>query len=280
VSSQRPDIFTYNDYQAFLKDWLAFKKASQSGFSLRALAKRAGLATGYLPMVLGKKRPLSAAVLEKIMPFLGLSSTEKSYLESLLKFRNAGSNEQHVAALGRMKRFQKFQDLNPEDTEVSEYLTHWYYVAIRELASVPGFKPEPLWIQDQLKFTVPLGEIKQALEFLLKNAYLVIGADGGVQPPNKSLNCSGDVFRVALAKFHREILQLATQAIETVPREQREIQGHTCSLSSQNFSKAKLIIDEAMQKIRDLGDAETQASSVFHMEIALIPLTGKKVSGK
>jgi hypothetical protein len=88
------------------------------------------------------------------------------------------------------------------------------------------------------------------------------------------------VFRVALAKFHREILQLATRSIDTVPREQREIQGHTCSLSAENFFKAKVIVEEAMQKLRDLGNLEAQGGSVFHMEVALIPLTCQKASAK
>jgi len=280
LSTGRPNIFTYNDYQDFLKDWLAYKKASQSDFSLRALAKRAGLASGYLPMVLNKKRPLSLAVLNKLTPFLGLSGTEQSYLESLLQFRNAGSNDVHVAALNKMKRFQKFQNHNPRDAEVSEYLTHWYYVAIRELAAVPGFKAEPAWLQEQLNFSIPLGEIKQALEFLLKNEYLSIDSEGRVQPPKKNLDCSGEVFRVALAKFHREVMLLSSHAIEVLPREQREIQGHTCSLSEANFLRAKDIVNEAMQKLRDLEAGETSASSVYHMEIALISLTSQKVSGK
>src|SRR5665213_66819 len=221
----RPDIFQYHDHLTFLKDWLAFRKAGQSAFSLRLLSRQAGLASGYLPMVLNKKRIISHKGLSKLMPFLGLNPSEQAYLENLYSLSSADSHEVRVGAVERMQRFPRFQKNNPQDTIVFEYLTHWYYVAIREMALNTGFKPDPIWIQERLRFAVPLHEIKTALEFLLANGYLISTPQGTVAHPEISLDCSGEVYRVALAKFHHEIMALAAKSIEKTPSGERSIQG-------------------------------------------------------
>jgi uncharacterized protein (TIGR02147 family) len=269
----RPEIFQYHDYQIFLRDWLAYRKASQPGFSMRTLAKQSGLASGYLPMVLSGDRPLSGAAMAKLAPFLGLNPSELSFFENLVVLGTSDSHEARVTALERMRRFSKFEKLNPTDSHAFEYLTHWYYVAIREMATIPEFQADAVWIQKQLRFSIPLGEVKAALDFLIQHHYIEIKPDGSVVPPKDFLDCSGGIYRLALAEFHREVFSLASRSIENTPSGDRNIQGNTCSLSPESFDQAKQIMNEALDKIRKLSEGEKRSNSVYHMEIALFPLT-------
>ena len=273
MSQARPDIFAYHDYRVFLRDWFAFRKANQPGFSLRQLAKASGLAVGYLPMILSGKRVLSGSGLAKLMPHLALQPREQSFLENLLVLGTSDSHEARTNALERMKRFPRYQVVNPNDHQVYEYLTHWYYVAIRELASTPIFNADPVWIQDHLRFGVSLKEVKDALEFLLKHGYIERTADGKIRPPEKAIDCSGGIYRLALGNFHREIFALAGDSIEKTASKDRNIQGHTCALNAADFERAQKIVEQAMQEIRDLGEHSEKGESVYHMEVALFPLT-------
>jgi uncharacterized protein (TIGR02147 family) len=276
----RPNIFQYHDYQIFLKDWLAYRKASQSGFSLRSLAKLAGLASGYLPMVLSGKRPLSGAAMAKLVPFLGLNSSEQSFFENLVVLGTTDSHEARLTALDRMKRFQKFQKNNPNEAEAYDYLTHWYYVVIREMAAMKGFRLDPEWILKELRFKIPLNAIKDALEFLKTNGHIQLNADGSVRPPEKFISAKGGVYRVALSKFHREIFSLAARSIEKTPSDQRNIQGRTFALKAEDFDQANEIVEEALEKIRKLSEGKADGDSVYHLEIALFPLTQSQVVKK
>lgn len=275
MKTTRPDIFSYHDHLALLRDWLAYLKSSQSKFSLRSLAKQAGLASGYLPMILKGTRTLSAAALAKMIPFLGMNSTEQSFLDCLLILGTSDSHEARIAALERMKRFSQFRQQSPLEAASYQYLTHWYYVAIREMATLPGFRDDPNWIQERLRFQVPLKEVKDALQFLFENQFLRKNPDGTIQAPQEILNCSGGIYRVSLTHFHREIMRLAGEAIEKVPSAERNIVGHTCSLTSENYEKAKEIAEAALQKIQALGSNQG-GDSVYHFELALFPLTAQK----
>jgi uncharacterized protein (TIGR02147 family) len=278
VIPERPEIFEYHDYRKFLADWLAFKKASQSSFSLRRLAKEAGLASGYLPMVLGGQRPLSHAAWGKLAPHMGLTPREKGFFENLLQLGTSDSHERRVEALNRMQRSPRYQKGNPREAEVYEYLTHWYYVAIREMAAVDDFQDDPHWIQQRLRYSVSLQEVAVALEFLLKNGYLERGAGGKIKAPEKSLDCSGGIYRVALGKYHRELLQLAAESIDKTPSAEREILCHTVTLGPKAMDEARRIANEAIQKITDLGKTVEDGEDVYHMEVALFPLTNRKRS--
>ena len=282
MKTQRPDIYSYQDYVMFLTDWFAFRKASQSDFSMRWLAKQAGLASGYLSMVLSRKRPLAGAASAKLIPSLGLNASEVSFFENLLVLGNSDSHDARLAAFERMNRFQKFQKSSSREAEVYEYLTHWYFVVIREMAIMPGFRADASWIQMRLRFAVPLKEIKQALDFLLQNGYILMAEDGSVSLPEKDINCSGGIYRLALAKFHNEIFSLAGQSIENTPSAERNIQGYTCKLDAKRFVQAKAIVDEALLKIQELSALEKNESqlngetdAVYHLELALFPLTLK-----
>jgi len=269
---ERIEIFRYHDYRAFLVDWLAYRKATERRFSWRKLATQAGLATGMLPMILSGKCPLSIKAMKKLQPHLALTETELSFLENLVYLGTSDSQDERLTALERMKRFHRYRELHQNESEVHQYMTHWYYAAIREMACLRDFRLEPEWIQSALTYSVSLKEVKDAIEFLTKNGYLQVTNSGVVIPPQKVLDCSGGIYRLSLSQFHKEALELASQAIEKIPSDKRNVQGHTFSLNSRNYLKAQAIVDEAIQRVRELGKAETRGDAVYQMEISLFPL--------
>jgi len=261
-----PELYSYHDHLGFLRDWLAYRKASQPGFSLRTLAKEAGISPGYLPLVLAGKRTLTLKALTKLSPHLGLTKPERSYFEALVTLGTTDSQKVRLAALEKMKGFRSYQKANPKELETYQYLTHWYYVAIREMASLPDFEATPEWIAPRLKFAVPLAELKIAIEFLKSNGYL--------NNPEKSLECVGGVYKVALTQFHHELLELAARSITATPSTERSIQGHTVALSEEQLQAARQILDEALHKLQSLT-SDPKSEAVYHVELALFPLTGK-----
>jgi uncharacterized protein (TIGR02147 family) len=277
---QRPDIYRYHDYRAFLKDWIEFQKSARPGFSMRSLSAEAGVAVGYLTPVLSGSRDISIKAFFRLLPFLGLSKTEQSHLENLVKLCTGESQEIRIGAIERMGRSSPYKRRNPNEAELVEFMSHWYYIAIREMAAVPGFQADPAWIQKQLKTRVATADIEKALEFLQKHGYLTIGADGVVQEPKGHVDCAGDVYKVALTSYHRQMCDLAARSIDHTPSAKRELLGQTLVIRPTTFERAREILNEAMAKIRELNEPkeeipkkEEKDTSVYHVEVALFPLS-------
>ena len=270
--TNKPEIYRYHDYRIFLKDWLVYLKTSQPGFSMRKLAQQAGIATGYLPMMITGSRKISHKAFSKVAPFLKLSKSERSFLDLLITLGTSDSQHARLESLNRMKQFKEYKKLNPRETEVYQYLSHWYYVAIREMTALPGFQADPQWIQSQLNYKISLKDAKEALAFLIQNKYIKIGLNESVQPPEKNLDCIGGVYRIALTQFHQEMFSLASQSIEATPSDQRNILGHTFALDAKNFEKASTLIENTLKQLQELSK-DSQGDTVYHAQLAVFPLT-------
>ena len=72
-----PKIYLYDDFVAFLSDYVGQRKRQQSWFSARWLSKRAGIASpALLSMMMNRQRGLSLPFVERISSALGLSPAE------------------------------------------------------------------------------------------------------------------------------------------------------------------------------------------------------------
>jgi len=266
----RPDLFRYHEYRSFLKDWLTWLKVGQS-LSLREIARKAGVGAAFLSMVISGKRELSSKALKKLTPALQLTTQEASYFQSMVTLGTAQTQDVRLQALAKMKRFRSYRNLNPKEIEVYQYLTHWYFVAIREMTALPDFKLDPKWIQSKLRAPVDIADIKRALTFLTENGFITQLPDGSITPPDKNLDCTGGVYKVALTQYHNEMLELASAAIQNTPSAERTLLGHTLHIPEKSFDQAREILNEAVEKLKALETAT--CDSIYHAEFALFPLT-------
>ncbi|MGK5084550.1 TIGR02147 family protein [Bdellovibrionota bacterium FG-1] len=271
--SSRPEIFGYHEYREFIRDWLAYTKARQSSNSLRSLALHSGLSVSNLSMILSGKRNLSIKTALKLASALKLNRREQDYFEALILLGNATIQEERVAAFERMNRFKDYRSSNQKETEVFRYLTHWYYVVIREMTGLPGFKPDPSWIQDRLQESVSQREIEVALKFLIDHGFIETAPDGSVTPPSKPMDCLGGIYRTALIQFHREMLVLAGKSIDTTPPEKRNLVGYTLPVDSSRFERIQRIMLNAYDEIRAISQEASVGDEIYHVELAFFPVS-------
>jgi uncharacterized protein (TIGR02147 family) len=277
LKAKPPNIFAAHDYRLFLKDWIAFLESDRDGFSMRSLARLAKVSVGYLPMVLAGHRSLSKTMLDRIAPHLGLKANELVQLENLREVAEAASHQSKAVALEKLQNSKSYRALNPQEFATYRYLSHWYIVAIRELATLEGFKLEAKWIQERLREKVPLAEIENAIQFLSLNGF-IRSENGRTALEDKNIQCMGGVFKLALGSFHKQMLALASDAIDSVPSDERYLLGHTLVISADDLPKVKKILDDTLKKIEKLKNRDQRISSaetglIFHIELTAIPLT-------
>lgn len=275
----QPNVFEYEDVGSFLKDWLDYLKTTK-GVSLRHLTKQAEISTGYLSMVLSGKRRLTEKGLQKILIHLKLNQQERRFVELLHIVGDSESAATRVEALSEMARLSSYRKANQKEHDTYKYLTKWYYVAIREMISLPDFQEEPLWIQARLRGRIALSEVTETIDFLERRGLVSRDLTGKLVLPDIDLQCKEGVYKISLAEFHRQVLEMAHKAIHEVPREQRYILGRTAAISKAEFQKAKEIFDEALRKIEALGSASEENKEVYHFELAAFPMTEKQEDKK
>ncbi|MBC7741621.1 MAG: TIGR02147 family protein [Bdellovibrionaceae bacterium] len=127
------DLFNYHDYRSFLKDWFEQARENQS-LSLRSIAEKCELSTGYLPMILAEKRNLSEKSFLKLQKVLNLKQEESNYFKLLLTLSDGALSQERLTAFEEIKKIRSFQKKSVKELEVFKYLSNWLHVAIREMA--------------------------------------------------------------------------------------------------------------------------------------------------
>ncbi|MEZ4873403.1 MAG: TIGR02147 family protein [Bdellovibrionales bacterium] len=274
LTTQRPNVFEYHDYREFLNDLLAYLKASRFNLSKRDVAKSSGVASGYLPMVLNRKRNLSVKAVDKFKKALRLNDQEISYLKLLLTLSDSNDQDERLKAVKRMQTFKEYKRNNAKELEVYKYLTHWEYVAIREMSALSDFVLDAKWIQKRLKKHLPLSQIEQAIDFLIKNEFIKLDENNNIVKPDRSLECLSGVFRLSLGGYYKQMLGLGAELFEQTPKEDRNFLSHTVAVTPEKADKIKAILDQALAEVLEITkEADPQAKEVYHVGLLAFPLT-------
>lgn len=268
----RPPAVRFTDYKDFLKAYFVYLK-KEDRLDIAALAKKSRVSLESLAALVKSDTALSAAEFKRLVSNLKINDQERSYLEHLHTIAESESAQERAKAAEKLQELPAYRKQNPVDTEAWRYLTHWYYVVIREMSTLAGFKADAAWIQKRLRRIIPLGEIKKALSFLEKAGFFTINKDGSVKFQIKNMICKGGIFRLALGQFHREMLGLTSETMLDSPSDRRMIVGQTLAMSREKYKQAEQILNEAWAKVAELEAGDSSLDEIYHIGLFAVPVT-------
>jgi uncharacterized protein (TIGR02147 family) len=275
---ERPDIYHFTDYKAFIKQMLEYFARDNSKFSIRKFAAEAGISHGYLTIIFKSAQHIAPKTIEKLIPALRLSPAEGSYLRLLRDLASPLSPDERSELFSRLQKFHQFKEKKPNESLVIGYLRNWYQITIREMAHDPDFKLDSQWIRGKFLFPVPTVEIERAIKFLVDNGFLLKRGGKKAEVTTKDVWCDEHIFSLALASVHKQFFELASASIDVVAREQRSLEAQVMRLDTEGFSQAKKIMREALDKIAALEISTPSEARVFNVAVLGFPLTSVKES--
>ena len=267
------DIFAYFGYRAFLRDAYADLKQHQAGFSYRWFARRAGMTSpNFLKLVIDGKRNLSAASTERFATALELSSNETAFFRELVGFgqaRTAAEKNRHFERIGAYRQHRAVCAL---ERHQFEYLSHWWYPAIRELVACRGFVEDPEWIAARLVPAITPAQARQALDLLHALGFVDRDERGRLRQRTPLLSTGPEVRSLAVGNFHRQMMERAAASIDLVDRDLRDISGVTIALSPEAFQRVKQKIVELRAELLAVSAGEDHPTRVVQVNFQLFPL--------
>jgi uncharacterized protein (TIGR02147 family) len=193
-------------------------------FSLRAFAKRLGLAHSALSEILNGKRRVSLKLAKRL---LERSDIDPQKSRAILKLFD---RDQETSAAA----------YTPLDMEQFKIISEWFHFAILSLAETSDFRDEPAWIADRLN--IRTRDAEQALKRLEDLAFLKRGKSGKLKASGIQYTTSDDVKSLALRRCHAQNLELAKNALETVEISERDFTSLTLALDPEQLPLAKKLI--------------------------------------
>lgn len=275
-------VHDFLDYRAYLRAYYEAAKKTRAGFSFRTFSKLVGLKSpNFLKLVMDGERNLGAETIPRLAEALGLDASQAQYFADLVACAQAESVADKSRAFERIASSRRFRSARRIDALLLDYLSHWYHPAIRELAARSDFRPEAAWIARELSPRITVTQAKQSLALLLDLGLLVRDEQGRVHRGEPTLTTEHEVRSVGAANFHRQMMERASESIDNVPRELRDLAALTVCITPGTAAQVKRRIHEFREALAELCDADAAGTVVYQLNVQWFPLsrTGGASSG-
>lgn len=275
--AQAPDVFRFRDYRGYLRALYTHKKKHDYGFSLRAFSKHAGLrSSNYLKLVMDGERNLTPDAASKFAGACGLKGQSADYFCELVLFNQARSAEERERVYGRLRKFRRYREVYRLDAAQEAYHSEWFIPAVRELAGRADFREDAKWIAKTLMPSIAPRDAQRALDVLLELGLLVRSDEGALSQADVLVQTPDGPLSHHVANFHRAMMERAAEALDRVPREEREIASLTLLVEHGRLPELKAKLERFREELLHTFESTAGAARVVQVNLQMFPLTGKE----
>jgi len=274
LSMETQELFKYNDYRKVLTDHFRQKKEKHPYFSYRQWAKTLGVAgPSVITNVVNGHRNPGKVLCQKLCTYFKFNHDETNYFETLVLLeKGKKSRVSHLNAI------EKLVHLSPEKTGLFldemqfSSISDWYFIAIKEMVNLADFVEDPIWIQNRLRSKVSINDIKFALNRLIDLKVLVRNDFGKLIQNSEYVYSASNLLNIARRTFHKQMIESAKDALDTIDVSEREISGLTLTIKKENYHRLGEVISKFKKMINSEFD-EAEGSDTYQLNIQFFPLT-------
>ncbi len=275
-----PDVFEYEDYRAYLKDYYTAARASSGGFSFRSFSRKAGYKSpNFLKLVMDGDRNLGEGSVGRFASALGLIGARRRYFERLVAFCQADGAEARNEAYARLRATQAYKRARQIEADQFDYLSNWYGPAIREMTARPDFQEDPAWVAGELLPQIRPEEAADTLALLERLGLVERGGDGRLQRGEPTLSTGPEVRGLAARNFHAQMLGKAGESIDRVHSDLRDIGAVTVALTPEVAQQVRAQCQDLRSSVLKLCDEQETPDVVYQLNIQWFPLSGSGQPG-
>ncbi len=270
-----PNIFDYYDYHKYLMDYYKEKKALQSFFSYRYMSQRLGIDPGYLVKVFQGKKNITLESVQKFVDLLKLSKKEARYFELLTLFCKAKTHDEMTSYFEKLLPFTNKSPVKMEEKNY-EFYKKWYYSAIREILAFHKFKDNYEELAATVQPQIKASEAKKAIDLLEKLQLIRKNEDGFYEVTSRFMTTGESWHSIAIRQYQEEMLVLAKDALEKIPRDERDFSTMTVSLSKDGFDKVREGLKQFRHQVFEIVEKENHVECAYQLNFQVFPVSKKR----
>jgi uncharacterized protein (TIGR02147 family) len=268
-------IFEYLEYRDYLRDHYNANKTRHRFFSFRYISSKTGLDASFYVKVLNKQKHIADKAIPTLITFLQMGKREGDYFTFLVKFNKAKQDDQEMFYFEKLLALRK-PSATVLDKEMYEYFSSWWNIVLREEINILPYSGNTAELASRLLPAITEAQAKRSIRFLQKLGMIHKDDDGIYRLKSDFVTTDGAVQVVAVRSFQKEMIRLAMEALDRVPREDRDISTLTISTSRECLELIRDRLAEMRREIIELVRREEKTEEVFQLNFQVFPLTQNK----
>jgi uncharacterized protein (TIGR02147 family) len=162
------------------------------------------------------------------------------------------------------------------DAAEEAYHSRWYIPVVRELVSRPDFQEDPKWIARTLLPPISPDQARDAVKVLLELSLLARDAEGRLVQPTALVETPEGPLSHHVVEFHRTMMKHAAEALDRIPRDQREIASLTLCMSEAKLAELKRELVTLRQSLLERYQANADAERVVQVNLQMFPMSQRR----
>ena len=265
-------ILDYYDYHKYLRRYYEERKAVDSNFSYRYIQHHVGIDPGYLVKIFQSQKELSLKYIPRLAKLLQLNKRETQYFELMVNFSRAKKNNQIKYYFEKMLDFLEF-DKKRVETDKYEFYQKWYYTAVREAIGIFRFTGDYTKLAKMIQPPIKPSEAKKSVELLLRLGFVKKNRDATYEVTSRFITTGEEWNSIAIRSYQDETLKLAQNALNTIPKNERDISTLTLSLSPKGFAKVKESVKRCRSEMLEIAHGDIDVTRTYQVNFSLFPVT-------
>lgn len=263
------------DYRDFLKEFYNRRKTEMPFYSYRMMGDRLGLDSSYLYRILQKKQHLPSHALPIAREILALSGRQAEYFDLLYSIAVTKDKTKREELITKALSLQDVQRHSLKQAEL-KLIENWWIPTVRAYLELNGGKVNLKQIANDIYPPITEVQAKEAIDILIEVGLVKKLASGKLALTDSHLTVSGEEKAKAIRQFQREVLRLASESLENVPVEERNVSTLTLSVDQSCFEDLSDMLREFRRLVQKRVDESKSPDRVMQLSMAFYPVTRKK----
>lgn len=264
-------VFEYLDYRNFLRDHYDFNKKKRF-FSFRYITAKTGIDASLYAKIINRQRHLSNKKIPELSDFLKLCRAEKNYFRVLVQFNKAKTNDETRLYFEKLLSLRKSPAVLLEKDKY-DYFQKWYNAVIRDLIKIIPFTGDYKDLARRLRPQITELQARKSVKLLEKLGLIVRESEGIRRLTDDFITTDGKMGAVAVRSFQKEMCRLGMEAIERIPKQQRDISTITVSSSKACMERIREKMTAFRNEVLQIIADDDGLEEVYQLNFQVFPLT-------
>lgn len=265
-----PTIYSHASYRSYLKACAESRIARNPSYSARAFAMQLGVTPAFFSEILSGKKHLSSDKAIEIGRTLSLDDDETRYFGLLVQVEKAKSEELRQSLLLQMREIAvPGTEFQVYDLERFQLIADWCHLAIRNLLRIDGFELSAETAARALG--IPTAEAAAAIQRLVSQELIRLNAQTGRYErteENLFVEAHDDAERLAIKRYHGEMMNRAIDAYQNGPLERRSATSLMIAADDEYLARFEKLSNQFLRDLNRLADeSKAKKTKLFHISL-------------
>lgn len=265
-------VYFHENWRSYLQEEMDRRRAIDDEFTSRKVALAMGMDPAQFHRIVRGRTPLPFRYVPAISELFGMDRRAAAYFEELLRCDRARSKEERNRSHERLAALRGVAT-RPVDANQADYYGHWRHSVIRSLVGLGGVRGDGSSLGSLCIPPVSPQDAKRSVDLLLELGMAERDeTDGKLRLSEAHVTTGTGVPSEVIRGFHRQAIELAKDALETIPASERDISAVTASVDADSLDLLRELARELRQKVQALSNGTREPDRVFQMNIQLFPV--------